>query len=379
MTRPTAEPSLLEAIPVISLRAYADAHGWKQIDTYGQNNAVLEKADRGEIVIPSTTSYADYAETVSRLLAVWADDEQREQLNVLRDIMQVDQDVIRVRAPHAGLDGSIAIEAGVGMFKNAREMLLAAACAAKEPRRAYRLGSHKEAQDYIETVRLGQTEQGSYIVTLLSPVPAPSEGEVPLIAEDPAYEPFQRRVTTTLVSSLKSAHRIAQASMNGAAASAFDGTVAQGVNANLCDALAALIDEGAGLDISVSWAPLLPSLKKSSTVRFGKDEAKALREGAVYLRSSEPRDVDRLEGYVSAFGRELDRNDGHITLKAVVDGKLSSVQANVPVTVYERAAEAHLDRKTVTVAGKLEKRGQRWHLEGAHNFQIVEELDDHYD
>ena len=48
-------------------------------------------------------------------------------------------------------------------------MLLAAACAARNPQPFYRAGSNKEAMDYMRRVKLGQTEHGSFVVTLLCP------------------------------------------------------------------------------------------------------------------------------------------------------------------------------------------------------------------
>ncbi len=62
--------------------------------------------------------------------------------------------------------------------------------------------ANKEASDYMQRVRLGQTEHGSFVVTLLAPVPPLLQ--IPL---DPAWtplddEPFDRRVTRRLMDAL---------------------------------------------------------------------------------------------------------------------------------------------------------------------------------
>lgn len=376
MRIPTNDEKILRQVAPASLRAYAEVRGWKQTGTYGRGNAVFEKDGAAKIVVPKSQRLDDYALAVHSILAIWSRDENREEVAILRDLFQVDRDIIRIRAPRAADDGSIAIEAGVSLFHNAREMLIAAACAAREPKRSYRTGSHKEAQDYIGSVRLGQTEQGSYVITLLSPVPGPKDDETPLVAADATFEPFERRVTSTLASSLEAAHKMARSTLQSGKASSFEETVAAGVNANLCDALASLIDQGQGVDVSVAWAPTMPMLGRNARVSFLHQEADALREGAAYLRSSEPQDVDRLEGYVSALGRDQDRKDGHITLKAFVEGKLVSVKLELSSSIYERALEAHANRKSITVAGRLEKHGQRWHLLGAHKFRVVDDFDE---
>lgn len=376
MRTPTNDERVLRQVAPASLRAYAEVLGWRQTGIYGRGNAVFEKEGAANIVIPKSQRLDDYAFAVHSILEIWARDEDREEVAVLRDLFQVDRDIIRIRAPRAEDDGSIAIEAGVSLFHNSREMLIAAACAAREPKRSYRTGSHKEAQDYIGSVRLGQTEQGSYVITLLSPVPGPKDDETPLVAADATFQPFERRVTSTLASSLEAAHQMARDTLQSGRVSTFEETISAGVNANLCDALASLIEQGQGVDVSVAWAPTMPMPGKHSRVRFMHREADALREGAAYLRSSEPQDVDRLEGYVSALGRDQDRKDGHITLKAFVEGKLVSVKLGLSSLIYERALEAHANRKSITVAGRLEKHGQRWHLVGAHNFQLVDDFDE---
>ena len=52
-------------------------------------------------------------------------------------------------------------------------MLLSAACSLSNPQPLYRAGANKEAREYLKQVRMGQTEQGSFVITLLSPVVPP--------------------------------------------------------------------------------------------------------------------------------------------------------------------------------------------------------------
>ena len=86
-------------------------------------------------------------------------------------MVRADRDVLRVRAPEADDDGSFGIDRGVELVQHARDMLASAACAAFDPRRAYHLKKVQRAEDYMRHVRLGQTEHGSFVVTLLAPMP----------------------------------------------------------------------------------------------------------------------------------------------------------------------------------------------------------------
>lgn len=352
---------------------YAKANGWLRQEAYGKYSDIYVKNKTFEIILPRSRVISDYYLAVSNALLTFAQVEGRSDQLVLREVLQVGSDVVRVRAPVGDQDGSIAIDAGVRLFEKAREMILSAACAAKEPKRAYRLGSHKEALDYLHTVRLGQTERGSYVITLLSPVDdgRTNYGDT-LFGPDFAIEPFERTVVRNLIRSLSEAHKIA----SGDAAYTlplFDNAVGQGVNANLCEAVADLIEQGSGLDVAVTWSKKLPKPREPSRVLFKPAEAGVLRDAAEHLRNSEPIDDIKLSGYVRSLEREKGRTEGTVSIKAVVEGKLASVKMILSGKLYAAALDAHKRRRTILISGDLIRVGQRWHLEKVKNLVLDDE------
>jgi hypothetical protein len=173
---------------------------------------------------------------------------QLDELAIYKDLSGADRDVVRVRTADADDDGSVSLDTGVRLVTEAREMLLAAACAAQSPQPRYRAGANREAIEYMRRVRLGQTEQGSFVVTLLAPVPPLLQPQL-----DPAWaalddEPWERRVTRRLISALEASRNAAERALSGHPG-AFERAVAQGVSANLCEAVANLIDQSSGVDL----------------------------------------------------------------------------------------------------------------------------------
>jgi hypothetical protein len=173
----------LAALTPAALSAYARAEGWRRTEKFGEHSDVYALHGSPELIIPGIESLGDYASVVSSIIGVLAKVEGRDELQVYRDLVGADRDVIRVTAQEAEDDGSVRIDAGVEIVLQARDMLLSAACAAKDPRPTYRAGKIKEASDYMDRVRLGQTEHGSFVVTLLAPVPPaltpqPSQAEL---------------------------------------------------------------------------------------------------------------------------------------------------------------------------------------------------------
>ena len=85
-------------------------------------------------------------------------------------------------------------------------MMMAVACAAALPGRpSYGPRVPSAAAEYLDGVRIGQTEPGSYVITVISDVAVPEQQA--LVADETMHVdvPFERRVTTTLVEALAAA------------------------------------------------------------------------------------------------------------------------------------------------------------------------------
>ena len=368
----------LKAISPSAMAAYVRAEGWVAAGRYGKHSDVYERSGSRELIIPGTSRIADYPEVVLSLLGIIAQEEGRDQLSVYRDLVVADRDVIRVRAPDADDDGSIKIESGVELVLHAKDLLMAAACAAKDPRASYRAGKNKDASDYMGRVRLGQTEQGSFVVTLLAPVPPSLDlpGTQERFWPELVDEPFDRRVTRMLADSLEAAKGAAEGAVRNEGLSAFTKVVAKGVNANLCEALAALIDSGEGLQVAVTWARTRPAPEARRSIEFSKAEAGLFKEAASQFRSHEPRPDERFEAFVVKLDRDQTQSEGQVTLRAAIDGQQVSIKTILPPDLYSQAVEANNKRLMVSLTGDLKRKGQRWQLDDPRDLNVIFDEDD---
>ena len=160
----------LTAVTPEALSAYAQAEGWIKTEPYGDYSDVYTKAGGPEIILPRTQRIGDYANVMSHLIEIFARNAEVDELSLYRDLVTADRDVIRVKAD-VGANSDVAVNVGVDLMVGARDMLLAAACSLWDLRPVYRPGDeeYKEASRYMDRIRLGQTEQGSFIITLLTP------------------------------------------------------------------------------------------------------------------------------------------------------------------------------------------------------------------
>jgi hypothetical protein len=370
----------LEAITPGALRGYVFYEGWRRKESLGQFSEVYENSrfeKVGELILPITQGIADYAAAVGEALRFLSRTENRDELAIYADLIRADRDVVRIRAPEADDGGSIGIDSGVEIVQHARDLLASAACAAFDPRRAYHLGKIQQAEDYMRRVRLGQTEHGSFVITLLAPIPPDlSLSRQTSFWPNVEDEPYERKVTRVLTQALHSASKAIVESNRGDGLRAFINAVPSGVSANLCEAISSMIERVDGVDVSVTWAKTRPTPKSRDLVRFSKTDGEILKEAARQLRLREPRHDERIIGYVTNLHREEDQHEGRVTIKAVVDGKLRSLTAQLSGLDYHAAVLAHDRKLPVTLIGDLEAEGQRWKLFEPREILVIEDEED---
>jgi hypothetical protein len=333
---------------------------------------VTEEGSKKELIIPVTTDVADYSAAIAQALRFLASIEGRDEVSLYRDLVRADRDVIRVRAPQSDEDGTIAIDPGVELVQHARDLLASAACAAFDPRPAYHLGKVQQAESYMRRVKLGQTEQGSFVITLLAPMP-------PVLATphqtslwpNLEQEPFERQVTRMLVQSLHSAREAVIETNRGQGLKAFAEAVPKGVSANLCEALSSIIDRSDGAEVSVTRARTRPAPVARDRIVFGRADGEILREAARQIRLREPRRDERILGYVTDLHREKDEVEGRATIKTLIDGQPRSLGMTLMKGDYDVAVPAHRERVPVTLVGDLEPEGQRWKLSEPRNLRLM--------
>ncbi len=350
--------ALMEISPT-ALSAYARTEGWERVETYGDHSDVYVGERLPEIILPRTRQLGDYHSVIARLIEIFARVAEVDELTLYRDLITADRDIVRVRIAEG--DGTVDLDEGADLLAGARSMLLATACSLHDPRPLYRAGANREARDYLKQVRLGQTEQGSFVVTLMPPIiPPPLQT---LLLPDPENDdaPVARQVTRRLGVALTSIRQAAERAASGDA-EAFSDAVPSGASANLCEALVQMVEPFSTLDISMTWARTRPMPTARQSVSFANDDVSILREAARSFRNREPRFDVSLFGSVWRLKRDDSETDGTVTLRASVEGKIRSVTAVLSQPDYNLAIQAHKEKAPVIAEGDLDRFGQRWHL-----------------
>ena len=246
------------------VQLYLSSRGWKP-EPYGSGGKGLlflhPAMPEVDLLLPLKRGLGDYAARMGDLVVALATIEQRPVPEILNDLSGPTGDVFRLRvAGSVAALGNLPLDEAIKLLEGVRQLLWSSAFSVIRPEALHPQRTSKQVASFLEGCRFGQTERGSFVATILAPVPP--EIQPPLAGLDSGRlelaQPFPRQVTTRLMSSLG---LVSQAIRNGKPERLLD-AVAQGISANLCDALVMMKPPGdeSRLDVQVTWARTRPHL-----------------------------------------------------------------------------------------------------------------------
>jgi hypothetical protein len=368
----------VRAIQSVDAALYLRAAGWKQQDAQSSRASIWLHTANGaefEALVPMDRELRDYALRMGDLLQTLALFERRSQLQVYSDLLTITSDVTRIRIVDPELtDGTLPIEENALLAQKTRDLVLAAACAATERRPVWHTRKPAQAVEYVRGVRIGQSERGSYVLTVLSRVAPLLHVQPQLIETDPPYE---RQVTQTLAESLVALDRAAEQAALTQEMSAFDQAVPKGVNANLCDAVAGLWGSQSlqrKVEFSFSWSPTRPvAADVPRRITLSADRIPVIREASRLMRERAPVTDFELRGAVVKLERPEGASVGKVTVMGLLDDRQVRITAELLDAPYHLAITAHEQGRTLRLVGTLAKDGRAYILKNPRDVVIDED------
>jgi len=358
---------LLQSLAPTEVAAYLRSRGWREQTGVTRDTALFTLGSEFEVLLPLSSSLRDFTLRMMEALTTLEIVEGKDKAEILADLSTSAADVVRVRlADPDAQDGSLPLERASEIISKAYDMMLAAACSAADPKYFFSSRKPQAASDYMRNVRLGQTERGSFVITILSRV-TPSFVPAQSGIFDELLEPFERKVTERLADALTAIDSSAKAAIASGNLETFDEAVMQGISANLCDALVGMSDAGGAerdIEVSFSWARVRPTSRNPSVCyRVGREIIPVLREVARVFKSRSPHEDFEARGSVIRLVRvPPDATGGEVTIAGFVDGAPRNIWLRLDGDHYSRAADAFTRRLLISVTGVLQRDGRRYRL-----------------
>lgn len=357
-----------------SVHGYLSRAGWVQQEpgvagalwTLTQPAAGMygENENLPTLAVPSTISLGstELRGLTERLAAY----EQRKSEQVASEIEHFYIDVMRFRAANDYvISGTIPLTAGVDLVHSAYSMMRASATTACQPKSHIAGGFSLLGDKIIEDARLGQTEEGSYIVPVLLPLTEPAaEEQVDLWGDEPgtvervALEPPERRVTRTLAQALTAVERLVVDPAREPQTSVIAPLVAAGASRELIVAAKRVLEDPAVavFEAAFDWAGAAPapaSVPKS--VIFPQAANPLLERASRLLRASRRDPWVQMTGPIVEVRHVPNDPFGSVVLQTVRRGRPVEVRVALSAAKLDPVHDWMCTSRTIVVAGQVQR------------------------
>ena len=314
-------------------------------------------------------------------LASWA---QQSRDDIARAVQFQLIDVTRLRAANdIVIAGSIPLSAGASMVNSAAAMLRAAGTTSVRLRGNISGNFSRYGDDVVAQARMGHTEEGSYIVPVLMPLP-------PQPALDPSvphlegmdelrnpYEPAERRVTRTLAQALAALDAFVVRPAKQVTSDDVHGFVEAGGSRELVVAVSRILagDSVATFEVQFSWAGAVePPSSAPASVTVPAAAVELLQQTSRLLKDKKLSSAQLLSGPIVEIRLPLGDPYGEIVIQTARGGRECEVRVRMLAQEVDRAHEWMVARRPVLVEGKVSsQRGQPLRIQQAERVLPVDE------
>jgi hypothetical protein len=353
----------------LSVMSYLKNMGWEKIKSKREHIVIFNKQIGTlfeEILLPLVRTFADFNTLMVSAVKSISIIEDREDIQVLSDLLIAKPaDVIRIRLSSEDTkEGTISFEDGFKLFENARMTLYTAACDVIQPEIYHKRLSFKEADQFIEQCRWGQTERGSFIASIICPfinesVIEDSPKQFTLFDDPKDYtSSFTRKITTQIMNSIKT---INYAIENDELESIEKGTTETKISANFLESIVnikQLNNDNSAIQFISTWSSLAPVKAGVPTkIEIQKDFVSAIDSIVDKMIPKNTVEIADFVGKVLQVRAEPDvlkRTEGEVTFNLIgAGGKSFTAKTILAADKYIEACKAHEDGKNIMIKGKL--------------------------
>ena len=272
-------------------------------------------------------------------------------------------------------DGYIPLVEGVQLLENTKEMLIASFLSINNKKKNF-TGPHPETvNEVISNIKMGQTEEGSFIINIYLPNDYYENSQPSLLEEE--SDSFTRRALTIMEQA--STELISKAKTfeeQNKDLSVFDDSYLLGVSSNFCSAVSEISSNGKNdVEIEIILNNKIDDKEDIRKIEIKKEIIPIIDTVKEYYKKDLSTENCVLIGHVTKLHQEVDDSEGDITLTCIIDGKLKKVKLELNETFYTIAQEAHRNKSYLSCVGTLNINGRVTTLTNITDVLIISEDD----
>jgi len=377
--------NMIQEVKFTELQAYLRNTGWQRI-AVGKPGVALFQRELGnnfyETLLPLSKDFADYDARILDVINEIALSENREPGQVLADLSLPPSDVVRFRVLNRDTkNGTISFPEGFNLLENAKKALLSIATDILQPEKYHKRLGLKGAQQFIDECRLGQTEKGSFVASVICPFVNQAQDDkaqqLSIFNHTEEFaNSFTRKVTMRLMHTLAT---VKSAIDNGEENRIIDLEGENMISGNFLESILDLnpTKENSEIEILTSWSVFANRENIAPrSIKLSNDYIPVLENMVSRIKPADEGISDVFIGRISNTKANPDiksRTEGEIVLNFILgeEEKVSKAKIILDKENYNAACEAHKNGQTVRVSGKLLSMGRSKVIENP-IFEIVQ-------
>lgn len=346
------------------LVAWLDRKGWiargGKEGLYRRYDSPQDSAVQTGVLVPLDSSKEDYRDLLDDAVARLLDTTGIGGRSLVAELDVGVGDVIRFRKDVPAVHGSVPWTVGESHVRAATKILEASAKAERSKAAYFGNRNRTAAKAYLDSVRMGQTEPGSYVLIAFSPV---DEVVTPDLAIPGLGQTATgRSVAETLGSALESTTEALDHFRSTASLDGFISAIERGVSYEFTKGIAGLLEGADGADIGIEWTGDHPPSRVASKFVFRSADIPILERASFRFAATEAPSRVTVIGTVTLLERPRPGVPGMIRLNVIDGSSAKKMRVRIPDQYYEVAIQAHREGKAIRLSGRQEKEGQQYWL-----------------
>lgn len=356
---------LTEKISPLAFAKYLKDMGWEQYQSKRQYIKIFQyekNDDFFQVIIPTEKKLNDYKEAMYKAVVTVAEAENKSVEQVLLYLLNPNTDILKIRLEKKDVEaGNILFDDAIRMYENAKRLLAATALDILHPKKYHQGRMDDCVLKFLSSCRFGQTEIGSYVVSVVCPFAELDENEdykqLSIFSdEEQCANSLTRQVTSRV---MKNISFIKNQIDNGE----MDKLILQDedkiISANFYEALGGLNLDSNGADVGfiAEWSPIVKNADcVKSRILLTHDYYQPI-ETTIERLKDETNKSTRIIGRIKKLESSPDvqkRKIGKITVVYLDENdKRKTVTVNLNKNEYDKAIKAHERGFHVEIVGEI--------------------------
>lgn len=361
-----------------SFSRFLNKLGWEKTNDLNEyytvwHSPIIDERQE-ELVVPITNKVFRLERDLNNIIKTLMSFYDKKEYQILDDFENSVKDQVKFRVKSEMTeDGYIPLVEGVRLLENTKEMLIASFLSISNKKKNY-TGPHPEnVNEAISNIKMGQTEEGSFIINIYLPNDYYEDGQPSLLEEE--SDSFTRKALTIMEQAsteLISKAETFEEQHNDL--SVFDDSYLQGVSSNFCSAISEISSNGKNdVEIEIILNDTIDAKENIRKIEIKKEIIPIINNVKEYYKQDLTTENFVLIGHVTKLHQEVDDSEGDITLTCEIAGKLKKVKLDLNETFYTIAQEAHRNKSYLRCVGTLKINGRVTTLSNITEVLIISE------